>query len=397
MKSKAVEADEAFERDALVDALLALEPSLDTAQVRIVRAPGRVNLIGEHTDYNLGLVLPMAIDREIRIAYVPSGDGRVELTRLDTAEHRAFDLFRPRPSDGSWLDYVAGTAFALREAGLPTAGLRGVIGSNLPEDSGLSSSAAIELAAAWTLLDGAASEVDPLRLATICQRAENGYVGVQSGLMDQFAEACGIPGHALLLDCRSLEWHAVALPDDVSIVICHTGSARRLGGSEYNLRRSQCDAAVAALARSDPSIHSLRDVTMDLLDAHRNALDPVVARRAEHVIAENERVRTAISALEAGDLGRLGDAMRASHASLRDLYEVSSPELDALVDIATDVPGVIGARMTGAGFGGCTVNVVRPGAVDRLRTAVVDRYPARTGLTPRVFAVKAAAGAGRLA
>jgi len=386
-----------FRPATLVDALRALEPSLDEAEVRIVRAPGRVNLIGEHTDYNMGLVLPMAIDREIRIAYILSEDRRVELTRLDTNDQRGFDLDATRAPDGSWLDYVAGTAFALGDAGLTTYGLRGVIGSSLPEDAGLSSSAAIELAAAWALLDGAASEVDPMRLATICQQAENGYVGVQSGLMDQFAEACGIPGHAMLLDCRSLEWRAVGLPDDVAFVICHTGSARRLGGSEYNLRRSQCEAAVAAFARADPSIHSLRDVTMELLEAERQVLDPVVARRAEHVIAENERVGTAIWSLEVGDLVRLGETMRASHESLRDLYEVSSPELDALVDIATNVSGVIGARMTGAGFGGCTINLVRPDAIDRLRAEVMDRYTARTGLTPTVFVVQASAGAGPLA
>lgn len=382
----------------LVAALTAREPEAAARPeaVRIVRAPGRVNLIGEHTDYNLGLVLPMAIDREIRIAYVEMDDRRVELTRLDTGDRRRFELDAARAPDRTWLDYVAGTAAALMEAGLPTGGLRGVIGSNLPEGAGLSSSAAIELASAWALLGGHANEVDPLRLARICQRAENEFVGVQSGLMDQFAEACGVAGHAMLLDCRSLEWRPVPIRDQIAVVVCHTGSSRRLEDSAYNLRRAQCEAAVAELAQADPSVRSLRDVRLELLAAERHRLDPVIARRAEHVVMENERVRTAVEALEAGDEAALGETLRASHDSLRRLYEVSSPELDALVGIAEKVRGVIGARMTGAGFGGCTVNLVRAGAVDDLRDAVMSEYPARTGLSPSVFPVAAAYGAGEV-
>jgi galactokinase len=336
----------------------------------------------------------MAIDREIRISYAPSGDRRVELTRDDTGERLAFDLDETREADGTWLDYVYGTAATLGDAGLPVSGLRGKITSNLPENAGLSSSAAIELASAWALLGESAESVGRLELAQICQRAENGYVGVQSGLMDQFAESCGVAGHALLLDCRSLDWRPVPLPDGVEIVVCNTGSARRLGGSEYNTRRAQCEAAVAALAQVDPSIRSLRDVSSDLLEAHRDRLDPVVARRAEHVVYENTRVVLMVAALEAGDHDVMGEMLRASHASLRDLYEVSSPELDALVEIATAVPGVIGARMTGAGFGGCTVNLVQAGSVDALRAAVMSQYPGQSGLSPSVFAVQAASGAG---
>ena len=382
----------------LVAALVATEPMAAARPdaIRLVRAPGRVNLIGEHTDYNDGLVLPLAIDREIRIAAIPTDDRRVELTRLDTGERRGFGLDERRTPDGSWLDYVAGTAVALSEAGLPTSGLHGVIGSDLPEGAGLSSSAAIELASAWALLGRGASAVDPVRLAQVCQRAENAYVGVQSGLMDQFAAACGVAGHALYLDCRSLEWRSVRLPDDLAIVVCNTGSPRRLGGSEYNLRREQCEAAVAVVARADPTVRSLRDVTADLLAAERHNLEPVVARRAEHVITENDRVQTLVAALEAGDTAAVGPILQASHESLRDRYEVSSPELDALVDIGIAVPGVIGARMTGAGFGGCTINLVRPAAVDALREAVMARYPAMTGLTPTVFTVAAAAGASEL-
>jgi galactokinase len=385
--------------EELIDALVEREPAAAArrTEVRVVRAPGRVNLIGEHTDYNEGFVLPAAIDLEIRIAYLASDDRRVELTRLDTAERDGFDLDAPRPKTGTWLDYVAGTAWALGQAGLPISGLRGVIATTLPPNAGLSSSAAIELASAWALLHDAAPGIDRFRLAQICQRAENGYVGVQSGLMDQFAESCGVAGAAVLLDCRSLEWRAIALPPDVALVVCHTGSPRELGGSEYNIRRHQCDAAVSALAEDDPSIHSLRDVTPETLARAAGRLDPVAFRRAEHVVNENLRVAATVAALAAGDLDGVGRLFAASHVSLRDLFEVSSPELDAMVDIARSVPGVIAARMTGAGFGGCTVNLVRPAAIEALRATVEREYPARTGLRPMVLPVAATDGAGRLA
>ena len=387
----------AIEPDALVDTLRALEPGATArTTARVVRAPGRVNLIGEHTDYNEGLVLPAAIDLEIRIAYVPTGDRRVELTRIETGERDGFDLDASRPKAGTWLDYVVGTAWALDEAGLPLTGLRGVIASTLPPNAGLSSSAAIELASAWALLDDAAPTVDRFRLAQLCQRAENGYVGVQSGLMDQFAESCGIHGCAVLLDCRSHEWRAIALPPGIDLVVCHTGSPRRLERSEYNIRRGQCDAAVAELAALDPAVRSLRDVTQELLDSARDRIDPIAFRRAEHVVTENARVEATVAALAAGDLAAVGRLFEESHASLRDRFEVSSAELDLMVEIAAGVPGVIAARMTGAGFGGCTVNLVRPDAVEALRAAVETEYRARAGLTPMVLPVHAADGAGRL-
>ena len=388
----------AFEPDDLIEALIAAEPSARDRrdEVVVVRAPGRVNLIGEHTDYNEGFVLPAAIDLEIRIAYVPTADRRVELTRLDDGERDAFDLDDAPPRRGRWLDYVVGTAWALAEAGLPLTGLRGVIASTLPPNAGLSSSAAIELASAWAMLHASATAVDPFALALICQRAENGFVGVQSGLMDQFAESCGVAGSALLLDCRSHAWRPIPLPGDLVLVVCHTGSPRHLDGSAYNLRRSQCEAAVAELARTDPAIRSLRDVTPEALVAARDRLDPVAFRRAEHVVTENARVEATVDALAAGDLAAVGRLFAESHASLRDRFEVSSPELDAMVEIASSVPGVIAARMTGAGFGGCTVNLVRPDAVDALRDAVMTEYPSRTGLTPRVLPVTAVDGAGRL-
>ena len=376
--------------------LAELEPAAAAvpARIRVVRAPGRVNLIGEHTDYNLGLVLPVAVDLEIRIAFVPTDDRRVELRSEATGERAAFDLDAIGPSAGGMAGYVAGTAWALAEAGIPTRGLRGVLASSLPRASGLSSSAALELASAWALaLDPAA--IPPLDLARICQRAENAYVGVNCGLMDQFASACSAAGAAMLLDCRSLDSRPVALPLAThALVAIHTGSTRSLSESQYNARRAQCEAAAAALAMDDPGIRSLRDVTPAMLPTVRARVDEETYRRCRHVVEENVRVQDSIAALAAGDLEAVGRLWAASHASLRDDFEVVSPELDALVEIATAVPGTVAARMTGAGFGGCTINLVERGAVDALRERVLAEYQPRTGLVPRIYPIDAVAGAG---
>jgi galactokinase len=370
------------------------------AAVRLVRAPGRVNLIGEHTDYNDGLVLPAAIDLEIRLAVLPTDDRRVEVTLLSSGERRGFDLDSlPRPS-GAWIDYVAGVAWSLAEAGYKVRGFRGVLASTLPVSAGLSSSAALELASTWALLDPpdpAAHGTDRMRLAQLAQHAENDFVGVRCGLMDQFASSLGRAGAAMLLDCRSLEYRAVPLPlARHALVVCDTGSPRRLGTSEYNARRAQCERAVAVIARRDPAVRALRDVDLETLKraTASGELDAQTARRCEHVIRENGRVEAAVEAFERGDLDTVGELFAESHTSLRDLFEVSSPELDAMVAIATSVPGVVAARMTGAGFGGCTVNLVDRDAAPRLREAVMREYPRRTGLQPRVFAVEPADGAG---
>ena len=285
----------------------------------------------------------------------------------------------------------------MTEAGLPTVGFRGVLASDLPSGAGLSSSAALEMAAAWALSGGEQPDTDTMRLAQLAQRAENAFVGVNSGLMDQFAVAFGRADHALLLDCRSLEHRAVPLPAGTRLVICDSGSPRELADSEYNTRRAECDRAVAALATLDPAVHSLRDVSPGSLEAGRDRLDEVAYRRARHVVTENDRVLATIAALDVGDLRAVGEAFSASHASMRDDFEMSTPAIDALVDIARAVPGVIGARLTGGGFGGCTVNLVRDEAVGDLRSAILAGYPPRTGLTPRVFEVRADDGARRLA
>jgi galactokinase len=385
--------------DDLAAQLVALDPIAagEPRRIRVVHAPGRVNLIGEHTDYNGGFVLPAAIDMGISIAFIPTDDRHVELTLVDTGERGAVDLDAVEPASGRWIDYVAGTAWAMAEAGLATTGFRGVLASDLPAASGLSSSAALELASAWALSAGERPATDTMSLARLAQRAENLHVGVACGLMDQFAVAFGEAGHALLLDCRSLDHRAVPLPAGTRLVICHSGAPRSLATSAYNARRAECDRAVETLRGIDPGIRELRDVTPELLAAGRHRLDDVAYRRARHVMTEDARVLVTVDALASGDLPAVGAAFEASHRSLRDDFEVSSDALDALVEIAATVPGVIGARLTGAGFGGCTVDLVHADAVDRLREAIETGYPARTGLTPRVFEVQAADGARRVA
>jgi galactokinase len=369
----------------------------------VVQAPGRVNLIGEHTDYNDGLVLPVAIDRRIRIAFEPTDDRRIELTLEATGQTGSVGLDElgggsraaTRPRHGDWLDYVAGTAWAMQRAGLSTTGFRGRLSSDLPIGAGLSSSAALEIAVAWAL-SGGERPADGLDLARIARTAENEYVRVGSGLMDPAAVILGAADHALLLDCRSLDHRLVRLPPDVRIVVIDSGASRTLATSEYNARRAECEAAVSTLAAADPAVRTLRDVTLDRLEAERSALGDRPFRRARHVVTENARVEAVVAALEAGDLDLVGEAMRASHASLRDDFEVSSPALDALVEITGGLQGVIGARLTGAGFGGCVVVLAETGAERAVRTAVERDYPARTGLTPVVLDVKASDGAGRI-
>jgi galactokinase len=375
-----------------------LARSVDGASLSVVRAPGRVNLIGEHTDHNDGFVMPAAIGLEIRIAVAATDDRRVEITLDDSGQTDGFDLDAIGPPRGTWIDYVAGTARALRQAGSALRGFRGLLASTLPRDAGLSSSAALEMAAAWALAPGGSPDLGPLELARAGRRAENDYVGVQVGLMDQFASACGVRDHALLLDCRSLDWRPVRLPiDELAIVVCHSGSPRRLEESAYNERRAECERAVAAIAAVVPGVRSLRDVDARLLAAHESRLDPVAARRARHVVEENDRVLATEAALAAGDLAEVGRLFAASHDSLRDLFEVSSPELDALVDIARSTDGMVAARLTGAGFGGSTVNLVRRDRAAVFRTVVERDYPARTGLKPTVFEVDAVDGAGVVA
>ncbi len=382
-------------RAALLDRVP--EAAADPGSIRMVRSPGRINLIGEHTDYNEGFVLPMAIDREIVIGFVPTGDRRVEITRLDTGAVARLDLDTKRQRSGSWVDYLAGMASVLARRGVPTRGLRGVVASSLPIAVGLSSSAAIETAAAWALVDGDGPPLAPMDLARAGQQVEHEFIGVKSGLMDQLAVILGRRDAALLIDCRSLEHRPVPLPlDRHALVAVDSGSPRRLGSSAYNRRRAECEAVVSAVAERFPDVRSLRDVRPDMLEAVRDSIDGTAVWRAEHVIGENDRVLSCVDALDRGDLPAVGPLLAASHASLRDRFEVSSPALDALVEIAGGVPGVVGARMTGGGFGGSIVAVAERDAIDRLRDAIADQYPARTGLKATVHVVEPADGAGMI-
>ncbi|HEU6439424.1 MAG TPA: galactokinase [Terriglobales bacterium] len=370
-----------------------------TGPVQLVRAPGRVNLIGEHTDYNEGLALPAAIDREIWIAFEPWDRGEVELTSAGFDETRSFSFEGLSPETRgarSWIDYVAATAWAMRDAGLPIRGFRGVMDSTVPIGSGLSSSAALEMASSWALAVPRAPRPDAGVMAAIAQRGENRYVGVNCGIMDQFASAAGRAGHALLIDCRVNRFKTAPMPEGLSLVVCETGSLRKLEASAYNTRRSECELGVKLIAEREPGVKALRDVDEAMLERNRDRLPEVVARRCEHVVREDARVMDTVSALRDGDLDALGRLFAASHASLRDLYEVSSAELDAMVDIAVAVPGVVASRMTGAGFGGCTVNLVEQGAEEALRDAVLAQYQKRTGLRPSVYIVAAVDGAGEI-
>jgi galactokinase len=363
--------------------------------VSLVRAPGRVNLIGEYTDFNMGFVLPAAIDREIWIAFEAWDRPEVELTSVELNETRSFTFEGMAPkarSDTTWIDYAAGTAWAMREAGLPLRGFRGVLDSTIPVGSGLSSSAALEMATSFALADPGAQRPPAARMAAIAQRGENGYVGVNCGIMDQYASAAGREGHALLIDCLTSEATATPIPAALSIVVCDTASPRRLG-TAYNTRRQECEDGARLIGEKERGVRFLRDVDAAMLERNRDRLPPNVLRRCEHVVHENERVMATVAALRDGDLRVLGRLFAASHVSLRDLFEVSSPELDAMVEIASTVPGVVASRMTGGGFGGCTVSLVERGAEDALRDRVMSEYPARTGLSPRVYAVDAVDGA----
>jgi galactokinase len=364
-----------------------------------VRAPGRVNLLGEHVDYNDGVVLPAAIDRAVRLAAAPAAGGVVRLYaqdlqksaefRLDALEQRVDLGGQPLPR---WAAYPAGVAWALAEAGLAVNGMQVMYTSDVPIGAGLSSSAAVEVAfaAAWRALGG--WEMDNLQLARLCQRAENGYVGVNSGLMDQFASACGVEGHALYFDTRSLEWHPVALPPGTTIVVADSGMRRTLATSAYNERRAACEQAVALLQQYKPGLTSLRDISTVEFAAYSEYLPEEVRRRAEHVVKEIHRVGQAVNALRAADARLFGGLMFAGHKSLRDLYQVSLPELDALVEIARDLPGIYGARLTGAGFGGCTVNLIDAAQADAFIQGLQEDYHHRTDKHAVVYLCHASAG-----
>lgn len=375
---------------------------LETAPLH-VRSPGRVNLLGEHVDYNQGVVLPAAIDRQVDLFAWQMNDDCVEITALDLDETVKFtftDLDRkvdrqqkPLPS---WALYPAGVAWAAQQHDLRLHGFRAAFRSNIPIAAGLSSSAAVEVAFA-VLCDSLGGWALPrLDLARLCQRAENEYIGVHSGLMDQFACSFGVPGSVLRFDTRSLECRALPLPPGVELVIADTGLRRSLANSSYNDRRADCERAVAVLSREMPGLQSLRDLSLQDFYRLQDTLPERSALRARHVVEEMARVEAASDCLVNDDAAGLGELMVAGHASLRDLYQVSLPEIDALVEIARGMPGCYGARLTGAGFGGCTVNLVQTHQVSGFIAALQNDYHAKTGRDAQIFSCKASAGASIL-
>jgi galactokinase len=364
---------------------------------RVFRAPGRVNLIGEHTDYNDGFVLPAAIDLYTWAAFSPDPRNVVRVHSYSLSEDAVLDLSNLAAAGSHhWSDYVRGVALELHRAGVQLRGGNLLINSDVPIGAGLSSSAAVEVASALALMSAAGAQMDPLDLARLCQRAENEFVGARCGIMDQFIACFGRQDHAVMLDCRSLDYQPVPLPPDLRLVICNTMVKHAIAAGEYNLRRTQCETAVRELARLRPEIVALRDATLDDLNRSGSELSDVIYRRCRHVITEDGRVIEAVKALEGGDLDRLRELLAASHRSLRDDYEVSCPELDSMVEIASNIDGVFGARMTGGGFGGCTINLVRSDVVSEFKRTVAALYESRWARKPDIFACAAASGAGEL-
>lgn len=362
--------------------------------LRVAAAPGRVNLIGEHTDYNDGWVLPMAIDRHVWVAFAARSDRTLRAHSVAFEATREIVLDDLKAQRGSeWSSYVAGMAWAMEEMGHALTGVDMLVDGNVPLGSGLSSSAALEMATARALC--AASEIpwDPSAMALLGQKAENDFVGVSSGIMDQFASATAEPGCALLLDCRTLEMEPVPFPGGVTIVVMDTGSRRKLTSSAYNERRASCRTAVAILRHADPTIEALRDVDRSMLDSVRSRMDDVTYRRTAHVVDENERPRAMACALREGDIESAGELMNASHASLHDLYEVSSFELDLMTELARRHPACFGARLTGAGFGGCAVALIDTSGAESFIEAVQSAYRARVGLESELFASEPVGGA----
>ena len=361
--------------------------------VLVVRAPGRVNLLGDHTDYNEGFVMPMAIDRAVWIALRPRDGSQVVVHSLDFGEDASFDVRRLERGGSGWAEYLRGVAWSLetdiaKQPGRTLCGWEGVLAGDVPLGAGLSSSAALELATARAFAGACALAWEPKVMARLAQRAENEWVGVNSGIMDQLISAAGVAGHALLIDCRSLETRAVPLPRDVSVVVLDTATRRQLVGSDSNERRARSESAARQFG-----VKALRDVDERMFADHAASLDEVTRRRARHVVTENARVLAAAEALAAGDATRVGELMTESHLSLRDDFEVSRPELDAMVEIALAQRGCFGARMTGAGFGGCAVALVARGSAERFAADVATRYAAEVGLTPAVYLCEATGGA----
>jgi galactokinase len=364
------------------------------AHPSISSAPGRVNLIGEHTDYNDGFVLPCAIGFRTYVAVHAREDHKLVMCSEEFSGQFEFDVNAlPAAHQGIWCDYPVGVAVALRNKGFPLLGANVMVQGEVPLGAGLSSSAALEVASALAFLALSGGSLPLPQVAQLCQRAENEFVGARVGIMDQFVACLGKAGHALMLDCRSLAYQFVPIPPGVSIVICNTMVRHKLAGGEYNVRRAECEEGVRLLAKRIPGIAALRDVSVAQLEKYRGDLPEKIYQRCEHVVWENQRVLESSKALATGDLIAVGEYMAASHRSLRDLYQVSCVELDLMVESAQGLPGFFGGRMTGGGFGGCTVNLVNTPDAEAFAERIAARYQEHTGIHPDVFVSAASDGA----
>ena len=364
-------------------------------RAQMFRAPGRVNLIGEHTDYNDGFVLPCAIGFYAHVAIAPRADHKLVLRSSEFQQQFEFDSSHlPNKKLGAWCDYVLGVATQLKRDGHSLTGSDMSVRSDVPVGSGLSSSAALEVAAALALLSLNSGSMPMKSIALLCQRAENEFVGAHVGIMDQFVSCHGKAGHAVMLDCRSLDFELVPIPQNVRLVICNTMVKHELSGGEYNERRAQCEEGVRLLAKYFPGVKALRDISPQQLESRAADLPDIIYRRCSHVVHEDQRVLEAVRSFGAGDLKNVGKLMLESHASLRDLYEVSCRELDVMVEAAFGLPGWYGGRMTGGGFGGCTVNMVEHDHAQRFAAEIAARYQKVTGIKPDVYVCSPADGAG---
>jgi galactokinase len=364
------------------------------AHPSISSAPGRVNLIGEHTDYNDGFVLPCAISFRTHVAVHAREDNKLIMCSGEFPGQFEFDVNAlPAAHQSIWCDYPVGVAVALRNIGFRLPGANVMVQGEVPVGAGLSSSAALEVASALAFLGLSGGSLPLPQIAQLCQRAENEFVGARVGIMDQFVACLGKAGHALMLDCRSLAYEFVPIPAGVSIVICNTMVRHKLAGGEYNVRRAECEEGVRLLAKRIPGITALRDVSVAQLEKYRADLPEKIHQRCEHVVWENQRVLESSKALVIGDLTAVGEYMAASHRSLRDLYQVSCFELDLMVESAQGLPGFFGGRMTGGGFGGCTVNLVNTPDAAAFAERIASRYQERAGIHPDVFVSAASDGA----
>jgi|CZKY01.1.fsa_nt_gi galactokinase len=364
------------------------------AQPTIFSAPGRVNLIGEHTDYNDGFVMPSAIGLRTRVSISPRRERKLLIQSEEFPQFFEFDLDDlPQHATGAWYDYVLGIAVALQQAGHAPQGANLFVKSEIPIGAGLSSSAAIEVASALALISLNGAVFPLVEVAKLCQHTENAFIGARVGIMDQFVSCLGRAGHALLLDCRSLEFELIPVPDRVRMVVCNTMVKHQHASGEYNRRREECEEGVRILAKWYPNIRALRDLSFDQLVKHSKDVPEKIYKRCRHVVEENERVRDGASRLRAGDLNGFGERMRESHRSLRDLYEVSCRELDIMVEVADGLPGYYGGRMTGGGFGGSTINLVEATDAEAFADQISGRYQKATGIKPAVYICSAADGA----